>query len=62
MDDRYAKAILDELERVGDLLDDLIKIQTAQFEPKSGLPTRTRRKPSERRSVRLATEIESGQR
>jgi hypothetical protein len=60
MDDRYAKALIDELERIGDLLEDILNIELAKRE-KGGLPplerTSSRRRPNERRSAKASTEV-----
>ncbi len=58
MDDRYAKAIIDELERIGDLLSDLLKLETAKILEsgfKGTIPTRTHRRVNEQRSAKVDT-------
>lgn len=57
MDNRYAEAIIDELERIGDLLEDLLRLQTARLR-KNGLteiPERLRRRANERKSTKVNT-------
>jgi hypothetical protein len=55
--DRYAKSIVDELERIADLLEDLLKLEGVKLQAagfKGDLPERARRRPNERRSARDA--------
>lgn len=55
MEDRYVEAIIDELERVGDLLQDLVKLQAARAakEGITDLPRQVHRRADERRSAKV---------
>jgi hypothetical protein len=58
MDDRYAEAIVDELERIGDLLQTLVNLQAAKLESEgvTNLPRPIQRHANERRSAKARTE------
>lgn len=58
MEDRYAEAIIDELERIGDLLEMLVNLKGAELQSAGvkSLPRITHRRPGEKRSARIGSE------
>jgi hypothetical protein len=57
MDDRYVEAIIDELERIGDLLQDLLKLHTLKAikEGVKEIPHPMYRRPEDKRSAKVAS-------
>jgi len=57
MEDRYAEAIIDELERIGDLLQYMINLQVVRAgqEGIKDIPHQNHRRPEGRRSVKVGS-------